>query len=82
MFGPSPHSVRDGEDLAGMIGPLRGEADEAKRIAGWKAVDARIAGNALVIPLPQYVQPILSAPGVTVTPHASGAPLPHLMKRA
>jgi peptide/nickel transport system substrate-binding protein len=82
MFGPSPHSVWDGEDLMGMIGPLWGEADEAKRIAGWKAVDAYIAENALVIPILQYVQPILVAPGVTVTPHGSGALLPQLMKRS
>ncbi len=82
MFGPSPHSVWDGEDLVGMIGPLWGEADEAKRIDGWKAVDKFIAEKALVIPLIQYVQPILHAPGVVVTPHASGALLPHLMKRA
>lgn len=82
MFGPSPHSVWDGEDLIAMIGPLWGEADEEKRIAGWKAVDAYIAENALVIPLLQYVQPILAAPGVVVTPHASGALLPALMKRA
>ena len=82
MFGPSPHSVWDGEDLIGMIAPLWGEKDEAKRIEGWKAVDKFIAENALVIPLLQYVQPILSAPGVVVTPHASGALLPHLMKRA
>ena len=82
MFGPSPHSVWDGEDLIAMIGPLWGEKDEAKRIEGWKAVDKFVAENALVIPLLQYVQPILSAPGVVVTPHASGALLPHLMKRA
>lgn len=82
MFGPSPHSVWDGEDLIGMIGPLWGEADEAKRIEGWKAVDRFIAENALVIPLLQYVQPILSAKNVVVTAHASGALLPHLMKRA
>jgi peptide/nickel transport system substrate-binding protein len=81
MFGPSPHSVWDGEDLIAMIGPLWGEQDEAKRIEGWKAVDRYIAENALVIPLIQYVQPILHAPGVAVTPHASGALLPHLMKR-
>ncbi|MCB1343381.1 MAG: twin-arginine translocation signal domain-containing protein [Pseudooceanicola sp.] len=82
MFGPSPHSVWDGEDLINMIGPLWGEADEDKRIAGWKAVDKYIAENALVIPLLQYVQPILHAPGVKVVPHASGALLPHLMTRA
>jgi peptide/nickel transport system substrate-binding protein len=82
MFGPSPHSVWDGEDLIGMIGPLWGEKDEEKRIAGWKAVDAYIAENALVIPLFQYVQPIIHAAGVKVVPHASGALLPHLMTRA
>ncbi len=82
MFGPSPHSVWDGKDLIDMIGPLWGEKDEAKRIAGWKAVDAFVAENALVIPLLQYVQPILHVPGVVVTPHASGALLPHLMKLA
>ena len=82
MYGPSPHSVWDGQDLIDMINPLWGEADEAKRIDGWKKVDAFIAENALVIPLLQYVQPILSAKGVVVTPHASGALLPHLMKRA
>lgn len=82
MFGPSPHSVWDGEDLINMIGPLWGEANEAKRIAGWKAVDAYIAENALVLPLFQYVQPILHSPGVKVVPHGSGALLPHLMTRA
>lgn len=82
MFGPSPHSVWDGKDLIDMIGPLWGEADEEKRIAGWKAVSRYIADNALVIPLFQYVQPILHVAGVSVTPHTSGALLPHLMKRA
>ncbi|MBY5932719.1 peptide ABC transporter substrate-binding protein [Tateyamaria omphalii] len=82
MFGPSPHSVWDGEDTFNKILPLWGEADEAKRIAGWKDVDRSIAENAEVIPLLQYVQPILHASGVRVTPHRSGALLPHLMTRA
>ena len=82
MYGPSPHSVWDGKDLIDMINPLWGEADEAKRIAGWKAVDKFIAENALVLPLFQYVQPILHVDSVKVTPHASGALLPHLMTRA
>ena len=34
-----------------MIGPLWGEKDEAKRIAGWKAVDKYIAEKGYVIPL-------------------------------
>ena len=40
-----------------------------------------IAENAEVIPLLQYVQPIVHATGVKVTPHRSGALLPHLMTR-
>ncbi|MFW8635488.1 ABC transporter substrate-binding protein [Cribrihabitans pelagius] len=82
MFGPSPHAVWDGEELMQKIIPLWGEADEEKRIAGWKEVDRHIADNALVIPLLQYVQPILHSDAVKVTPHASGALLPHLMTRA
>jgi peptide/nickel transport system substrate-binding protein len=82
MFGPSPHSVWDGEDLIGMIGPLWGEPDEAKRIEGYKAVDKYIAAEGLVIPLLQYVQPIVYAESVAVTPHVSGAVQPYLMKPA
>jgi peptide/nickel transport system substrate-binding protein len=82
MFGPSPHSVWDGQDTFDMIAPLWGEADEEKRIAGWKAVDRHIAEKAEVIPLLQFVQPIVHAAGVKVTPHRSGALLPHLMTRA
>lgn len=82
MFGPSPHSVWDSPDLIEKIGPLWGEADEARRIAGWKAVDRHIAEHAYVLPLLQYVQPIVHASGVKVVPHASGALLPHLMTRA
>ena len=55
MFGPSPALGLGRRGPDGMIGPLWGEADEAKRIAGWKAVDKYIAENALVIPLLQYV---------------------------
>lgn len=82
MFGPSPHSVWDGQDMFDMILPLWGESDEEKRIAGWKAVDRYIAENALVIPLLQYVQPILYSTDIKVVPHASGALLPYLMTPA
>lgn len=81
MFGPSPHSVWDSPDLVEKIAPLWGEADEEKRIQGWKDVSRYIAENAYVLPLLQYVQPILHREGVRVTPHASGALLPHLMTR-
>ncbi len=72
MFGPSPHSVWDGQDLIDMIGPLWGEADEEKRIAGWKAVSRFIAEEGLVIPILQYVQPIIARKDVTVVPEANG----------
>ncbi len=82
MFGPSPHSVWDGEDVMNAILPLWGEADEAKRIEGWKAVDRLVAENAYVIPLLQYVQPIVHNANISVTPSVSGALLPLLMKPA
>jgi peptide/nickel transport system substrate-binding protein len=82
MFGPSPHSVWDGKATFNAILPLWGEADDAKRIEGWKGVDRMIAENAEVIPLLQYVQPIVHASGVKVVPHRSGALLPHLMTRS
>ena len=80
MFGPSPHSVWDGKDLIDMIGPLWGEPDEDKRIAGYKAVDKHIAAEGYVIPILQYVQPIVHAANISVTPHVSGALHPHRMK--
>jgi peptide/nickel transport system substrate-binding protein len=43
MFGPSPHSSWKTADVDEKIGPLWGEADEAKRLAGYKAVDKYIA---------------------------------------
>jgi peptide/nickel transport system substrate-binding protein len=82
MFGPSPHSVWDGQDVFDAIAPLWGEADEGKRIEGYKAVDRLIAENAYVIPLLQYVQPIIHADTVEVTPDATGAVMPFLMKPA
>lgn len=81
MYGPSPHSVWDGQDVIDAINPLWGEADEAKRIAGWKAVDKMIAENAYVIPLLQYVQPIIHSMEVNVVPSVSGALLPSRMTK-
>ena len=82
MFGPSPHSVWNTDDLDGMIGPLWGEADEAKRIDGWKAVDKHIAEQGYVIPLIQYQQPILYKAAIKVTPNIAGSPEPAQMSKA
>lgn len=82
MFGPSPHSVWDGQEMIDMIGPLWGEPDEEKRIAGYKLVDKKIAEDGLAIPLLQYVQPIVFADSIAITPSVSGAVQPYLMKPA
>lgn len=82
MFGPSPHSVWDGQEMVDMIAPLWGEPDEATRIEGYKEVDRRIAEQALAIPLIQYVQPIIHRADLAVTPHVSGALHPHRVTRA
>lgn len=82
MFGPSPHSVWDTDDLDGMIAPLWGEADEAARIAGYQAVDRYIAQHGYVIPLFQYVQPIIHADTVSFTPHVANFVLPQAITPA
>ncbi len=73
MFSKSPHSGWHSDDLDAKIGPLWGEKDEAKRIAGWKAVDRYIAEQGYVLPLLQYSQPILYKASLKVTPNTSGA---------
>jgi peptide/nickel transport system substrate-binding protein len=82
MFGPSPHSAFKTDDLDAMIGPLWGEKDEKKRIDGWKAVDKYIAEQAYVLPLLQYVQPILYKAELKVIPNVSGALQPTLVSKA
>lgn len=82
MFGPSPHSVWDTKDLDDMIAPLWGEADEEKRIAGWKAVNKYIAEEGYVIPLLQYAQPIIYKDTLKVIPDLSGALQPKLVSKA
>ena len=80
MFGPSPHSAWKTEDLDKMIGPLWGEKDEAKRIAGYKAVDRYIAEQGYVLPLLQYKQPVVHRKGLSFTPHTAGFILPQTIK--
>jgi peptide/nickel transport system substrate-binding protein len=82
MFSPSPHSGWKSKDLDDMIGPLWGEKDEAKRIAGWKAVDKYIAEEGEVIPLFQYVQPIIHKKALKVVAQANGMILPQLITQA
>jgi peptide/nickel transport system substrate-binding protein len=74
--------VWDGEDVINMIGPLWGEPDEAKRISGYKAVAKHIAEEGEVIPLLQYVQPIIARIGISLVPQASGMLLPQTVTGA
>ncbi|MGA2126921.1 MAG: ABC transporter substrate-binding protein [Xanthobacteraceae bacterium] len=82
MFSKSPHSGWHSDDLDAKIGPLWGEKDEAKRIQGWKDVDRYIAEQGYVIPLLQYMQPILFKADLKVTPNISGALQPTLVGKA
>ena len=82
MFGPSPHSAFKSKEVDAMIGPLWGEKDEAKRIAGWKKVDKYIADNALVLPLYQQVQTIVYKKSIGVKPHMAGYLLPQSVTKA
>jgi peptide/nickel transport system substrate-binding protein len=79
MFSKSPHSAWKSDDVDALIGPLWGEKDEAKRIAGWKAVDKYVAEQGYVIPLLQYVQPILYKSKLKVVPNVSSALQPTLV---
>ncbi len=80
MFGPTPHSVWDGQDLIDAIGPLWGEKNEKKRIAGYQAVDKLIAEEGYVIPLLQYAQPVVYASELKFDAPVSGAVRPSLFK--
>ena len=81
MFSMSPHSSWKSKDVDALIGPLWGEADEAKRVAGYKKVDRYIAENGDVIPLLQYVQPIVYKAELNVIPNVSGAMQPTLVSK-
>jgi peptide/nickel transport system substrate-binding protein len=82
MFSHSPHSAWKTKDVDDLIGPLWGEADEAKRIAGYKKADKYIADNACVIPLFQYHQTVVLRKGLAAAPHGAGFVLAQSVKQA
>jgi peptide/nickel transport system substrate-binding protein len=71
-----PFAVWRSQDMEQRVGPLFVEKDEAKRIAGYKAVDRYIAEQGYVIPLYQYYQPVVHRKGMTFTPHGAGTIAP------
>ena len=82
MFTHSPHSAWKTKDVDDLIGPLWGEKDEAKRIAGYKKADKYIADNACVIPLFQYHQTVVFRKGLTAPAHGAGFVLPQTVRKA
>ncbi|MBU2868405.1 ABC transporter substrate-binding protein [Pacificibacter marinus] len=82
MFGPSPHAVWDSPDLIEKIGPLFVEPDEDNRIQGFKDVSRYIAEEGYVIPILQYVMPVVYASSLAVTPYTSGDLLPQAITKA
>jgi peptide/nickel transport system substrate-binding protein len=82
MFSMSPHSAWKTPDLDAKIGPLWGEKDEAKRIAGYRAVSRYIAEQGYVLPLLQYAQPLIYKKSVKIVPHTAGFILPQTVTAA
>ncbi|MGD9535621.1 MAG: ABC transporter substrate-binding protein [Alphaproteobacteria bacterium] len=81
MWGPSPHSVWDTEDLdTQLVQVMWGEKDDAKRAAGWNKVLRYIADNAYVLPLLQYYQPVVYRAELEFTPYVANFVLPHKMR--
>lgn len=76
MFGPSPHSVWDGEELSAKLLKLFQERDYDRRIAGYDEANKYIAENALVLPLWQFHQPVIYKSGLSFTPHVANFVLP------
>jgi peptide/nickel transport system substrate-binding protein len=77
-----PFAVWRSPDVEKMVGPLFVERDEAKRIAGYKAVDRYLAAQGYVIPLLQYYQPVVHKKSITFTPHRAGTIAPQSIKPA
>lgn len=64
------------DDLGQMIHPLLVEVDEAKRVAGYKAVNRFAAEQGYTIPLYQSVKTIAHTDKVATTKYANGLTLP------
>lgn len=76
-----PFAVWRSQDVEQRVAPLFVEKDEAKRIAGYKAVDRYIAEQGYVIPLYQYYQPVIHRRDITFTPHGAGTIAPQTVRR-
>jgi peptide/nickel transport system substrate-binding protein len=82
MFGPSPHSVWDTEDVDALIGPLLSEGDEKKRIELYKTAEWYIVNHGMVIPLYQRKMPIIHKKKLKIKYYANNWILPYYMEWA
>lgn len=82
LWGPSPNSVWDSDDLDRRLKPLMwGKKDAAARANGWRDVGRYIADNALVLPIFRYATRILHDRNLVIAPGAGGCVLPSLVGR-
>jgi len=80
MFGPSPHSVWDTEEVDALIGPLLGEGDFEKRMQLYKNAESYIINHGMVIPLYQRKMPIVYKKNLKFTPYSNNWILPYYME--
>jgi peptide/nickel transport system substrate-binding protein len=82
MFGPSPHSTWDTEDVDALIGPLLSEGDDEKRMKLYKSAEWYIVNHGMVIPLYQRKMPLIYKKDLKLTPYANNWILPYYMEWA
>ena len=82
MFSKSPHTSWKGGEVDAVLSALFVEKDEAKRMAGYKALNKTIADNAYVLPLFQFYQPVVWKSALSFKPHLAGFIQPQAVGRA
>jgi len=82
IYSKSPHTSWKGGEVDAALEALFVEKDDAKRMAGYKAVNRTIAENAYILPLFQFYQPVVYKTSITFKPHLAGFILPYAIGRA
>jgi peptide/nickel transport system substrate-binding protein len=76
LHSKQPHSSWKGGQLDDALQALFVEKDEAKRLAGYKALNRTIAEHAYILPLFQLYQPVIYKKEYKFTPHTAGFVMP------
>ncbi len=82
LLSSSPHSSWKGGELDAGLTALFSEHDEAKRLAGYQALNRRVAEEAFILPLYQLYQPIIHRADLEFTAHRAGFVMPTQFRRA